>query len=157
MRTIKRALLTAALAFCATRCSHAPTYCRTVCGLSLAAPGNCQALQQQETVALNIYADRGLFERTSACSALSGYVISVPSNSDGVGFEDPWKRYVAGETDCEAGTIEVANTRWHSRTNALSHEMIHAIQTCYEVDGDQHYQWAERGYYSAIEAARPDP
>lgn len=163
LRSLGGALLVCAVALtlAAPSCT-ATTYCRTRCGLALLAPSDCAALQAEEDAALRIYDQRGIFSYATACAALRGYAVGIPTGLYDAGSEqawtDAWGRTVVGETSCDLHRIAVTSTRWHSQSNALAHELVHAIEHCADgPHGETHYRWYERGIPDAIEAARPEP
>jgi hypothetical protein len=131
--------------------------------MSLEAPGACAPFQAQEDTALAIYDQRRIFRYVDACAALDGYRVGVVTNTEDAGagepvFDDAWDQDIAGNCACWDRRIEVTDTPWHSRRNALSHELVHAIEFCAEgPKGQTHYRWFERGIPDAIEAARPEP
>jgi hypothetical protein len=138
-------------------CAHGsrfayPHSCTTRCGMSLVAPANCDGFQQQEDITLDIFDKRGIAKRADACKALRNYEVEVITRAlpDG-SFIDTYGRRVGGDTSCPTKTIAVGSGAWHSVNSALSHEMLHAILDCETgPNGEDHYQWNERGYYRAI-------
>jgi len=154
-----RYLVAALLALAA--CNNTPTYCKTRCGLELKVPGDCAALQAQEDVVLTLYSNDGFWSTDEMCDAFSGYAVDVAKDADSAGvFVGPdGMGHVGGYCDCDNAYIKVGNQKWHDPSNAISHELIHAIQKCEWTqlpDGgiDQHYQWRERGYLEAIANAQ---
>jgi hypothetical protein len=139
------------------------TYCKSRCGMALTRPGECAPFQAQEQAALAIYDQRKIFPYRTACAALDGYKVEIRTDVEDAGvneptFDDEMDRDVAGVTSCWAKRIQVTPTPWHSQRNALSHEMVHAIQGCPTgPHGESHYGWYDAGIVDAIDAARPAP
>lgn len=139
-----------------TACGSQPIkYCQTRCGLTITDPVDCVAFQEFEDQALSLYDQRGLFKYSESCSAMGGVNVEVIEKADAQ--HGRFKDFVTGKSviglaNCPSGIIAVGNTRWHSKYNGLAHEMIHIIQNCKDgPNGEQHYQWFERGYVQAID------
>lgn len=59
---------------------------------------------------------------------------------------------IAGSTDCGWQVIYVGSSEPHQ--GALTHELLHALNNCERIDGDDHHNWAGRGYEKVLNCIR---